>query len=575
MRSIRLSLVVYFLVLVALALAATSALGYWTTAQIVEKRQDETRKLFCTQYERRCYREKGKFDNLLLTHARSLASLSQFQFQSPPARHFRLPALAPLGLLSAPLNPSGQWLVPLWAYEGTKSTALAVRIGRFTDKEIQFDEARLPPDPDSPGTEYFQINSEWGNVWRSRSMEDITPFAVDPSVFDSKTMKFLDYKFDEVEIRPGIQVRRVTLKAPASQFRYVSSGRAEAPHEFLALVVHCARDTAKRDATLAGFGQEHDQQLAELDSESRDTLATLRNRLLGMGLAAFILVAAGAFMLVRLGLAPLRRLSFAVSQVSPRDFKLQFDEGHLPSELRPIVEKLEGTLEQLRRAFAREKQAAADISHELRTPLAALLTTTEVALRKPRASEEYRELLADCHTIGQQMSQLVERLLALARLDAGVDILRPREVDAAALADQCAALVRPLAEARDLNLAVHHQGTANVTTDPDKLREVLTNLLHNAIEYNRPRGTVDVRVERHNGTLAIDVRDTGIGITPEAQAHIFERFYRADPARQATGLHAGLGLSIVKGYMDLMGGSISVESREGEGSTFHVRVPAA
>jgi len=572
MRSIRLSLVLYFLVLVAIALVATSALGYWTTAQIVEKRKEETRKLFCTQYERRCYREKGKFDNLLLTHARSLASLSQFQFQS---NRFRLPTLAPLGLLSAPLNPGGHWLVPLWAYEGASRTPLANRIGRFTDKEIQFDEARLPADPDSPGTEYFQINSEWGNVWRSRSMEDIAPFAVDPSVFDSKTMKFLDYKFDECEIRPGVQVRRVTLKAPASQFRYVSSGRAEAPHEFLALVVQCARDTAKRDATLAGFRQEHDQQLAELDVESRDTLATLRNRLLGIGLAAFVLVVAGSFMLVRLGLAPLRRLSFAVSQVSPRDFKLQFDDGHLPAELRPIVEKLEGTLEQLRRAFAREKQAAADISHELRTPLAALLTTTEVALRKPRASEEYRELLADCHTIGQQMSQLVERLLALARLDAGVDVLRPREVDAAVLAEQCAALVRPLAEARDLNLAVHHRGPANVTTDPDKLREVLTNLLHNAIEYNRPRGRVDVNVERHNGTLAIDVRDTGIGIAPDAQTHIFERFYRADPSRQATGLHAGLGLSIVKGYMDLMGGSISVESRQGEGSTFRVRMPAA
>jgi heavy metal sensor kinase len=572
MRSIRLSLVVYFLVLVGLALAATSGMGYWTTAQIVEKRKEETRKLFCAQYERRCQREKGKFDNLLLTHARSLASLSQFQFQS---NRFRLPTLAPLGLLTAPLSPGGEWLVPLWCYEGASRSPLAVRIGRFTDKEILFDEARLPPDTDSPGTEYFQINSEWGNFWRSRSMEDIAPFAVDPSAFDSKTMKFLDFKFDEFEIRPGVHVRRVTLKAPASQFRYVAGGRPEPTHEFLALLVQCACDTAKRDATLAGSGQEHDQQLADLEAESQDTLATLRNRLLAISLAAFVLVAVGAALLVQLGLAPLRRLGYAVSQVSARDFKLQFDGGHLPAELRPIVVKLEGTLDQLRRAFAREKQAAADISHELRTPLAALLTTTEVALRKPRASDEYRELLADCHTIGQQMSKLVERLLALARLDAGVDVLRPREVDAAALAEQCAAMVRPLAEARELNLAVHHHGPASVTADPDKLREVLTNLLHNAIEYNRPSGRVDVNVERHNGTLAIDVRDTGIGINPEAQAHIFERFYRADPSRQATGLHAGLGLSIVKGYIDLMGGSISVESREGEGSTFRVRMPAA
>jgi heavy metal sensor kinase len=564
MRSIRLSLVVYFLVLVAIALVATSALGYWTTAENLEKRRDTTRQLVCNRFERRCQREKIELDNILLMQARTMASLAHFQMQS---NRFRMPSLAPLGLLTGTLSPSGYATSPLWAYEGAYRSPLRNAVSHLTGTEIV---AQLPRDADVPGTEYFQVNNEWGNVWRSRSMEDMT-FAVDPDDFDAKTT--VDHKFDEFDIKPGIRVRRVTFKAPASRFLRPEMllARGGAP----AILVQCACETAKRDATLTGFRQEHDQQLAELDSESRDTLATLRNRLLGIALAAFVLVAAGAFMLVRLGLAPLRRLSFAVSQVSPRDFKLQFDDGHLPAELRPIVEKLEGTLEQLRRAFAREKQAAADISHELRTPLAALLTTTEVALRKPRASEEYRELLADCHTIGQQMSQLVERLLALARLDAGVDVLRPREVDAAVLAEQCAALVRPLAEARDLDLAVHHRGPANVTTDPDKLREVLTNLLHNAIEYNRPRGRVDVNVERHNGTLAIDVRDTGIGITPDAQTHIFERFYRADPSRQATGLHAGLGLSIVKGYMDLMGGSISVESREGEGSTFRVRMPAA
>ena len=108
----------------------------------------------------------------------------------------------------------------------------------------------------------------------------------------------------------------------------------------------------------------------------------------------------------------------------------------------------------------REKQATADISHELRTPLAAMLTTTEIALRKPRTAEEYRELLQDCRLSAQQMAQAVERLLALARLDAGVDRLRPQQFDAADLAEQCAALVRPLAEARGLKLTVHRNGPA-------------------------------------------------------------------------------------------------------------------
>jgi signal transduction histidine kinase len=136
-------------------------------------------------------------------------------------------------------------------------------------------------------------------------------------------------------------------------------------------------------------------------------------------------------------------------------------------------------------------------------------------------------------------------------------------------------MVRPLAEAHEIGLSFHHEGTADLKTDPEKLREILTNLLHNAIQYNRPHGTIDLRVARDNGHLRMEVRDTGIGIAPEAREQIFERFYRADPSRQADKLHAGLGLSIVKGYVDLMGGTITVESREGEGSTFRVELPTS
>ena len=303
-------------------------------------------------------------------------------------------------------------------------------------------------------------------------------------------------------------------------------------------------------------------------------MAQLRNRLLLTGGVAFLLAVVGCFGLVRLGLSPLRRLSDAVSRVSEKDFRLQVDQRRMPSELQPIIRRLMATLEMLKRAFAREKQATADISHELRTPLSALLTMTEMALRKPRSTEEYQEVLRDCRLSAQQMTQGVERLLALARLDAGVDRLRPVSIDAAELAEQCAALVRPLAEARGLTLTVHRNGSAPLTADPDKLREVLTSLLHNAIEYNRPNGAIDLTVARENGRLDVAVKDTGVGISPEAKTHLFERFYRADPSRGGDGLHAGLGLAIAKGYVDLMGGDLAVESVEGEGSTFRIRLPA-
>jgi heavy metal sensor kinase len=429
-------------------------------------------------------------------------------------------------------------------------------------------------------------------------------------------MELLDWRFDDTTLRADGHVRRVTLKAPVSRFRLFRPLPSLLPHRSQetahrqaqkgeptprsrgqalsrpapgkkaekedqafrdqaspAIFIQCAYDTTQRDTRLAEIRAQFNGDVADLETESADTLARLRDRLMWISLGTFAATLAGGFWLVRLGLSPLHRLSDAVGRVSEKNFRLEFDGPGLPQELRPIVERLTQTLELLKRAFAREKQAAADISHELRTPLAALLTTTEVALRKPRAPEEYRELLEECRSSSQQISQLVERLLALARLDAGADTLRPQEVDAVALAEQCAALVRPLAEARGLNLHIHGQGPVRLLADPDKLREVFTNLLHNAIEYNRPQGSVDLAVERDNGSLRIQVRDTGIGIAPAARQQIFERFFRADPSRQADGLHAGLGLAIVKGYVELMGGTIAVDSKEGQGSTFSVQLP--
>jgi len=314
--------------------------------------------------------------------------------------------------------------------------------------------------------------------------------------------------------------------------------------------------------------------LEQLRSDLDETRHHLGAQLLWIGLGTFAALVAGGLCLVSLGLSPLNRLSEAVSKVSEKDFRLPIDQEHLPRELKPIADRLSQTLDQLKRVFEREKQAAADISHELRTPVAALLTTLDITLRKTRSADEYREVLVECRSSGKQINQLVERLLTLARLNAGADLLRPREVDVAALADQCVALVRPLAEARGVQVRVHHDGPASMNADPDKLREVLTNLLHNAIEYNKQDGSIEVKVKRTNGTLDMVVSDTGIGISPDARQRIFERFYRADPSRHSDDTpHAGLGLAIVKGYVDLMGGSIDVDSTLGTGSTFRVRFP--
>jgi two-component system, OmpR family, heavy metal sensor histidine kinase CusS len=580
MRSIGLSLMVYFLGLLAVALGVASLIGYETSKQTLESKKDATAQLIEAQYLERRRAEEKQLDDDLLDQAQTLARVAHIQFDRA---RFGNHALNALGVLAVGTAPNAYVLTPSWAGQGVRGQFSfelyrpSFDVNRKSFGEITLDDREIL---EQVSRFYFQIDS-WGASQRSRSL-GAQHLPVDPDAFTAEPgspWKAADYDMALVGA-----LRLVTLKTSVPITPFPQRGRGDfgrddrpgpAPPPFRsAIFVQCAASTNDRDVALAALKIRRDDELSALDAETNVSLAQLRNRLLLTGGVAFLLAVAGCFGLVRLGLSPLRRLSDAVSRVSEKDFRLQVDQRRMPGELQPIMRRLMETLEMLKRAFAREKQATADISHELRTPLAALLTTTEMALRKPRSAEDYQELLRDCRLSAKRMTQMVERLLTLARLDAGVDRLRPTAIDAAELAEQCAALVRPLAEARGLTLTVHRNGSAPLTADPDKLREVLTSLLHNAIEYNRPNGAIDLTVARENSRLDVEVKDTGVGIGQEAKAHLFERFYRADPSRGGDGLHAGLGLAIAKGYVDLMGGDLAVESVEGQGSTFRLRLPA-
>jgi heavy metal sensor kinase len=580
MKSVRFSLLLYFAVLLALVLGAVSVLAYRQAGDSLKERQRTIEEMLNAKYQERRREEQDRLDKSLLADARNLAGLVQVQVKVPRVRE---PVWCALGLLTSGLAPSGYCACPLWVAETVPGpVGYQVRMLSLTP---QLRQLVLPADTEEKGNDqrYFQINLRNGTEWRSRSLGNYAFPFVEPELFPDTPV--VDWHFDDTEMPPGQPVRRVTLrvsrfrvsfqwpaKGPKGQAK-VPPPAAQAPREWT-LYIQAAAPTAARDAALARFRSELDAERARAEEESNEGLQALRTRLLVIALLAFAAALVGGLWLVWLGLRPLRRLGEAVSRVSEKDFRLPLDPAGLPEELRPIADRLAQTLEQLRRAFAREKQAAADISHELRTPLASLLASLDVALRKPRSAEEYRRVLEECRTTGEQMGELVERLLALARLDAGAAQVRPRPVDAVELAEQCAALVRPLAEARGLSLNVHHDGPLPVTTDPDKLREVLTNLLHNAIEYNRPQGRVDLTIQRAARRLRLQVRDTGIGIAPEVREHIFERFYRADPSRQSDGMHAGIGLAIVKGYVDLLGGTIDLESTVGQGTIFTITLPA-
>jgi signal transduction histidine kinase len=328
------------------------------------------------------------------------------------------------------------------------------------------------------------------------------------------------------------------------------------------------------DPILPLFEQDRRSQIDEINVEANRTVKLVRATITGIVAGTIFALLIGSLVLTRRGLVPLDRLTTAVSRVSEKDFLLPVKVEELSTELAPVHTRLTATLDALKAAFDREKQAVADISHELRTPIAALGVTLDVALKKPRTPEQYKQTLTECRDINTQLGKLVERIMTLATLDAGTARTATEPVDAADLAAACATVIKPLAEAHQVTLTTSLARPLPVTTDPDKLREVLMNLLHNAVEYNRPGGVIELSAVGENGHgISFTVRDTGIGMAPDVRAKIFERFYRADPSRTATGVHAGLGLAIVKEYVARLGGRIDVDSTPNVGSTFRVTLP--
>ena len=245
-------------------------------------------------------------------------------------------------------------------------------------------------------------------------------------------------------------------------------------------------------------------------------------------------------------------------------------------EIQRLVVTLNGMLARLEQSFASLRRFTADASHELKTPLMVLRAGVERGLTHPQTPREVMEGLDE--TLGQinQMTEMVDDLLTLARADEGRAPLALEETDLRELVADVSETAGILGE--DGRIAV----TTEIPTEPVRLavdrhriRELLLNLVTNAIKYTGPGGTVGLRLSANEDHATLVVSDSGIGIAPGDLPHIFDRFWRADPARSRTGERpgVGLGLAITKWIAEAHGGSITVQSRPGRGSTFTVRLP--
>jgi two-component system phosphate regulon sensor histidine kinase PhoR len=230
---------------------------------------------------------------------------------------------------------------------------------------------------------------------------------------------------------------------------------------------------------------------------------------------------------------------------------------------------------ELRRAEAMRRDFVANVSHELRTPLASLRALVETledgALDDPPAA---REFLGRMHGEVDGLTQMVEELLELARIESGRVRLRTGRTDLVDLAHEVAQRLRPQAERGDVALIVEPgDAVIEAMVDRDRFRQVFVNLIHNAIKFTPPRGTVRVTIAPREGAVSAVVSDSGVGIHPDDLPRIFERFYKADRARATPG--TGLGLAIVKHLVHLHGGQVWAESPgPGKGSSFTIIVPA-
>ena len=245
-------------------------------------------------------------------------------------------------------------------------------------------------------------------------------------------------------------------------------------------------------------------------------------------------------------------------------------------EMARLALTVNGMLARLEQSFASLHRFTADASHELKTPLMVLRAGVERALVHPGVPAEILQSLDETLAQINQMSEMVENLLTLARADEGRAPLAVEEGDLRELIGDVAETAGMLGESAGITVTSKiPTAPVPMAVDRHRIREMLLNLVTNAIKYTPQGGTVALSLAQEDGSVVFTVADTGIGIAPGDLPHIFDRFWRADPARSRTGERpgTGLGLAITKWIAEAHGGSITVQSRPGRGSVFTVRLP--
>jgi heavy metal sensor kinase len=348
----------------------------------------------------------------------------------------------------------------------------------------------------------------------------------------------------------------------------------------VAIPEHTARDTRTYARTRGTYREVyHFTEMGDCVLVGHSVVAELRSLsqftfwLIAAGIGVLALGCGGGWWLATSAIRPVEEMSAAASRISAGNLSERIQEPAPGNELGRLARVLNSTFGRLDAAFAQQKQFTADAAHELRTPLAVLISETQTTLARERTAGEYRETVEVCLDTAQGMKRLTESLLTLARVDAGAEKIQ-EPINLAELASTCASRVNTIIQQNGLELNCNLQ-PASVIGNPERIGQVITNLLTNAVYYNKPSGKISVTTGMSAEKSWLAIADTGHGIAPEDLPHIFERFYRADKSRSNASGRTGLGLAICKAIMDAEEGSIEVSSQPGQGTTFTISFPTA
>ena len=325
-------------------------------------------------------------------------------------------------------------------------------------------------------------------------------------------------------------------------------------------------------------GADNSRYVVEVGISTARTEETVRQVLLmlAIGLPIAVCVAvAGGFVLVRRALKPVDNLSQKAAAITQHSLSERLPVVRTGDELERLSVSLNLMISRLEDAISSSKQFVADASHELRTPLAVLRGELENLAQDAQLKPQTRETLGSSLEEVDRLAEIVEGLLALSRLDTGEARAEWVRFDLAALVATTADQMSLLAEDKHITVVCDSSERVMIEGDQARLKQVVVNLLDNAIKYTPNGGRIKLKITQEEGNAVLDVADDGIGIPPEALPHVFKRFFRVDGSRSRDQGGAGLGLSIVKSICDAHGARVEVSSTPGQGSRFRIRQPLA